>query len=83
MKNKFTHLLSDRVYESAVSNVGVEPRYGLSKVPAGRRRHQELEVRRFDFFVDGNMEGNEPFATFDRAAPHVHIAVAGTWKKIS
>lgn len=65
--------------ESAVRDVGVEPGDRVGETPSRRRRHQELEVRRFDLFVDWNVEGHESFPALDGAASDVDISVPGTY----
>jgi hypothetical protein len=73
-----TDLLRHSVNESAVRNVCVESRDGVGERPTGWRRHQELEVRRLDLFVDGDVERHESLPPLDGTATNVDIPVPGT-----
>ena len=63
--------LRDGVQEAAVGHVGVEPRHGLSKVPADRLGRQELEVRGLDLLGDLDVERPEPPAPLQPVHPKV------------
>jgi len=73
-----TDLLRHSMNESAVRNVCVESRDGVGERPTGWRRHQELEVRRLDLFVDGDVERHESLPPLDGTAANVDIPVPGT-----